>query len=89
MGRGREEILAEPTFAYRFVETESSVPAIETAAGLKTPIRVSADILSILAQRGREALGDSSKGLSLRFLPISTMHSARRLKTLPSWLACL
>lgn len=63
MGRGREEIFSDSTFAYRFAQGDSSVPVIETAAGLKTPIRVSADILSVLAQRGREALGGELEGV--------------------------
>jgi len=48
---------------YRFVEQNSSgMPIIETAAGNVSPVQVSAEILKVLAQRGREALGEELEG---------------------------
>ncbi len=49
-------------FSYRFFERDDGVVAIDTVAGPKTPIEVSADILSALADRGRHALGGELDG---------------------------
>ncbi len=63
MGRDVGEIKAAHNFPYRFADVASSVLHMETAAGLKTPIDVSADILSELASVGREALGGEIDGV--------------------------
>ncbi len=64
MGRGKQELEAsEQQFPYEFVDTDSSVPHIKTAAGIKTPIQVSADILVELAARGKESLGGNLDGV--------------------------
>ncbi|MGH1485689.1 MAG: Fe-S protein assembly chaperone HscA [Cellvibrionaceae bacterium] len=64
MGRGLDELQAsEKQFSYHFAETSSVVPHIQTAAGLKTPIEVSADILKALASRGKDTLGGELDGV--------------------------
>lgn len=64
MGRGIDDIQEEKeSFPYRFTTKSSSVPYIETAAGLKSPVDVSADILSALAKLGRQHLGGELEGV--------------------------
>lgn len=66
MGRSFEEVVGKGSdtgFAYRFHQREDGVVAIDTEQGPKTPIEVSADILSVLAQRGRQALGGELEGV--------------------------
>lgn len=64
MGKGIEELRqSEKQFPYVFADTSSTVPHIDTAAGLKTPIEVSASILSALAARGLETLGGELDGV--------------------------
>ncbi len=64
MGRGNEELQnQEKQFSYRFVSNNSVVPHIETAGGIKTPIEISAEILSELAMRGKETLGGELDGV--------------------------
>ncbi|MBX2809533.1 MAG: Fe-S protein assembly chaperone HscA [Cellvibrionaceae bacterium] len=64
LGRSVDELRATThNFPYRFVDNGSSVPHIETAAGVKTPIDISADILSELASVGRQALGGALDGV--------------------------
>ena len=48
--------------SYDFVDRGDNVPAIRTAAGIKTPVEVSADILRALVKRAEEALGDKLEG---------------------------
>lgn len=64
MGRGVEDIkgLGE-ALPYRFAASESGMPYLQTAAGDKSPVEVSADILSALAQRAGEALGGELEGV--------------------------
>lgn len=49
-------------FPYQFSERNDGVPAIVTALGPKTPVEVSADILSQLAKRAEAALGGALEG---------------------------
>ena len=64
MGRGAEQIDAiKATFGYRFITKDSKVPKIRTAAGDKTAIEVSADILKTLSVRAEQALGKSLEGV--------------------------
>jgi molecular chaperone HscA len=64
MGRGREELeKMSQQFPYEFLDSESLVPHIKTAAGVKTPIQVSADILAELAARATESLGGDLDGV--------------------------
>lgn len=64
MGRGVDDV---STFGhqmpYRFVEqNETGMPIIDTALGHVSPVQVSAEILKVLAQRGRDALGEELDG---------------------------
>ena len=64
MGRGAEQIDAiKTTFGYRFVTKDSKVPKIKTAAGDKSAVEVSADILKTLSLRAEQALGESLEGV--------------------------
>ena len=64
MGRGKAELEnMSQQFPYEFLDSESLVPHIKTAAGVKTPIQVSADILAELAARGQESLGGDLDGV--------------------------
>lgn len=64
MGKSSAELIANTQqFAYEFVTSSSAVPQINTCAGIKTPVTVSADILSALVQRGRETLGGELDGV--------------------------
>ena len=63
MGRGIKELQASGSaFSYQFVDTDSAVPHIKTASGLKTPIDVSADILKALISVARNAVSDDFDG---------------------------
>ena len=57
MGRGAEDVgpLAE-LFGYRLTGDEARVPKIQTAAGAKTAIEVSADILRVCKRRAERVL---------------------------------
>ncbi len=64
MGRGSKELQnEEKQFSYRFVSNASTVPHIETAGGVKTPVEISSEILSELAARGKETLGGELDGV--------------------------
>ncbi len=65
MGRGIEDIKTLGSqLPYQFVEgnADQGMPFITTAAGDKSPVQVSADILKLLSARGREALGGELDG---------------------------
>jgi len=63
MGRGIEDLSRLGNqLPYVFADGDSNVPFIKTAAGDKSPVEVSADILSVLAQRGRDSLGGDLDG---------------------------
>lgn len=54
---------ANPFLPYRFVNTgDKEIPAIDTAAGPRTPLEVSADILRVLASRAEKFLNGSLDG---------------------------
>jgi molecular chaperone HscA len=62
MGRTLSD-LAEPSgLPYRFVDTKGMV-GLSTAAGERSPVQVSADILVVLRQRAEEALGGPLAGV--------------------------
>ncbi|APQ11467.1 Fe-S protein assembly chaperone HscA [Pseudomonas oryzihabitans] len=63
MGRGIADVkqLGEQ-LPYRFVAGESEMPFIDTAAGRKSPVEVSADILRVLRERAEAALGGELVG---------------------------
>ena len=56
MGRGVADVARYGALPYRFVEAPGMV-AIETAAGRRSPVQVSADILRALRDRAEESLG--------------------------------
>jgi len=67
MGRGIEDLQAQfkslsDVLPYEFAETDSAVPKIKTAAGNKTAVEISADILKALKFRGQKTLGDELEG---------------------------
>jgi molecular chaperone HscA len=63
MGRGIEDLktLGEQQL-YHFSETDSAVPRINTVAGDKSAVEISAEILKTLKKRGEETLGDELVG---------------------------
>lgn len=64
MGRGLADVKhLGSRLPYEFVETDSSVPRIKTAAGDKSPIEVSAEILQVLKKRAEATLGGELKGV--------------------------
>ncbi len=64
MGRAVKEIKHFGSqLPYDFVDTETKVPRIKTAAGEKSPIEVSAAILTALKQRAEQSLGDELTGV--------------------------
>ena len=64
MGRHSNEVQRDDgQFPYSFFQREDGVIAINTAHGPKTPVEVSAGILTVLAERGRHALGGDLDGV--------------------------
>ncbi len=64
MGRGIDDVKGlGSTLPYEFVAAESGMPLIRTAAGDRSPVQVSADILSILKQRAEATLGGELTGV--------------------------
>ena len=63
MGRGIADVkqLGEQ-LPYHFVQGQSNMPYIATAQGPKSPVEVSADILTELRKRAEQILGDSLLG---------------------------
>jgi len=63
MGRGIEDVkLLGTRLPYQFEKSESDMPSIRTVAGNKSPVEVSADILSVLHERAKESLGGDLAG---------------------------
>ncbi|MBC6413552.1 MAG: Fe-S protein assembly chaperone HscA [Chromatiales bacterium] len=64
VGRGIEQSDAlKATFGYRFVTDDPKVPRISTAAGNKSAVEISADILKALMLRAEQTLGDTLAGV--------------------------
>jgi molecular chaperone HscA len=64
MGRGIEDVKSlGSVLPYRFAAGESGMPVIETAAGRRSPVQVSADILAELRRRAEQALGGELQGV--------------------------
>lgn len=64
MGRGVADIKRlGTTLPYDFVAGKSGMPLIRTAAGDRSPVQVSADILSELKQRAEQTLGGELTGV--------------------------
>ncbi len=61
MGRGLKDIAHAENLPYDFVDAPGMVQ-IRTAAGIKNPVEVSAQILATLRQRAEDALGDELVG---------------------------
>ena len=63
MGRNLNDLSNQPShFPYRFSRREDNLLFIETTAGPKSPVEVSADILKNLAARGQHVLGGDIEG---------------------------
>ncbi|MGL6261192.1 Fe-S protein assembly chaperone HscA [Vibrio sp. WXL210] len=64
IGRSLADINARyPSLPYRFKASENGLPLLETSAGDKNPIEVSADILKALGQRAEQTLGGELAGV--------------------------
>jgi molecular chaperone HscA len=61
MGRGVADVAKYGALPYRFVDAPGMV-AIETVAGIRSPVQVSADILRVLRDRAERALGEELFG---------------------------
>lgn len=61
MGRGLSDLKDAGSLPYRFVDAPGMVQ-LHTAAGIKSPVEVSADILRALTQRAEAALGGELTG---------------------------
>ena len=61
MGRGVADVARYGALPYRFVDAPGMV-AIETRAGTRSPVQVSAEILRVLRDRAEEALGGELVG---------------------------
>ncbi len=61
MGRSLTDILHRDRLPYRFVEGPGMV-RMATAAGVKTPVEISAEILKVLRARAEESLGGAIAG---------------------------
>ncbi|MGV3344934.1 Fe-S protein assembly chaperone HscA [Enterobacteriaceae bacterium LUAb1] len=64
MGRSLTDVQQRyPALPYQFIASENGLPLIETAAGVVSPVKVSADILTALASRARASLGGDLDGV--------------------------
>lgn len=61
MGRGLKDIAYAENLPYDFLDTSGMVQ-IQTVAGIKSPVEISAQILATLRQRAEDALGDELVG---------------------------
>ncbi len=61
MGRGLKDIAYVENMPYHFIDTPGMVQ-LKTAAGIKSPVEISAEILATLRQRAEDALGDELVG---------------------------
>lgn len=64
IGRSLQDIQTRyPSLPYQFKASENGLPVLQTPAGDKNPIEVSADILKSLSQRAEESLGGDLSGV--------------------------
>ena len=64
LGRGIDEVNSlGKLLPYRFSRQQTAVPRIQTVAGERTPVEVSAEILRVLAARAVETLGGPLEGV--------------------------
>ena len=77
------DVAGSERLPYRFVDRPGMV-AIQTRAGMKTPVEVSAEILATLRQRAEDSFdADELFGAVITVCrPTSTTRSARRPRTL-------
>ena len=61
MGRGLKDIAHAENLPYDFLDTPGMVQ-LQTVAGIKSPVEISAQILATLRQRAEDALGDELVG---------------------------
>jgi molecular chaperone HscA len=61
MGRGLKDIADIAHLPYRFIDTPGMLQ-LKTAAGVKSPVEVSAEILKVLKERAEKALGGELTG---------------------------
>lgn len=61
MGRGLKDIAYAENLPYDFLDTPGMVQ-LQTIAGIKSPVEISAQILATLRQRAEDALGDQLVG---------------------------
>jgi len=57
MGRGLADIATASQLPYQLTDTQGGMLGLHTAAGVKSPVEVSAAILDVLRQRAQAALG--------------------------------
>ena len=62
MGRGFNDIPDTTHIPYKFRDTGSGIVQIETCAGIKSPVEISAEILKTLKTRAEKALGGELTG---------------------------
>lgn len=64
MGRSLADVQQRyPNLPYQFLASDNGLPTMVTAAGLVNPVRVSADILRVLAARAKTALAGELDGV--------------------------
>ncbi len=64
IGRSLQDIQTRyPSLPYQFKASENGLPVLQTQAGDKNPIEVSADILKSLSQRAEESFGGDLSGV--------------------------
>lgn len=64
IGRSLDDIQQRyPSLPYQFTASENGLPLLNTHAGVKNPIQVSADILTALKLRAEESLGGDLEGV--------------------------
>ncbi|MEP6739450.1 MAG: Fe-S protein assembly chaperone HscA [Caldimonas sp.] len=57
MGRGLDDVARGTHVPYDFVEATTGMVRLRTAAGIKSPVEISAEILATLRQRAEDTLG--------------------------------
>jgi len=62
MGRGLRDVEHVQSVAYDFVDAEQGMVQLRTAAGIRSPVEISAEILKSLRQRAEAALGGALAG---------------------------
>jgi len=62
MGRGLRDVEHVENLTYDFVDVDQGMVQLRTAAGVKSPVEISAEILNTLRQRAEAALGGALVG---------------------------